>query len=275
MEPKSIQLVPLSRIEMRSNVRERLVESEQVALAANIAQNGILSPCVGYEDGPKVVPVIGHRRIDAAARTSLDCVPMIVLDHVPTPAEILILQLSENCMRSDLRVSERARAIEDLMNKSGWSAAHVSQKLGLGSEATISRLLPVLVLPRSVQDLVDAGRVPISSAAAIASVPNADERHRLIDEVLAGRLTRDKLVKRIRSNKQQNGRMRPHRAPRPKLTRVVFPLGERRSLTVTGSDLTLQAFVEWLEATLNRFRMLEPRDMELGDAFGIVNASNS
>lgn len=276
MEPKAIQSVPLGQIEVRSNLRAGFVESEQVALAANIAENGILSPCVGYEDGPKIVPVIGHRRIDAAARAGLDCVPMIVLDHVPTPAENLILQLSENCMRSDLKVSERARAIEDLMQKSGWSAAHVSQKLGMGSEATISRLLTLLVLPKAVQDLVDAGRIPISSATAIASVPSADERQRLIDEVLAGRLPRDRLVKRVKSLRSNHHRsLQQRRAKRPARERFTVRLGAGRLLTVSGPSLTLMSLTEWLQALLKRIGTLEPQDMALADAAKALSADAS
>lgn len=276
MEPKAIQLVPLDRIEVRSNVRERLVESEQVALAGNIAENGVVSPCTGYEDGPKIVPVIGHRRIDAATRAGLDRVPMIVLDHVPTPAEILILQLSENCMRSDLKVSEKARAIEDLMQKSDWSAAHVSQTLRLGSEATISRLLTLLVLPKTVLDLVDAGRIPISSAASIASVPNADERQRLIDEVLAGRLPRDRLVKRVKSLRSNHHRSsQPRRAKRPARERFTVRLGPGRSLIVSGPNLTLTSLTEWLQSLLKRIGRLEPQDMALADAAKALSADAS
>ncbi|TWT44394.1 Chromosome-partitioning protein Spo0J [Phycisphaerae bacterium RAS1] len=276
MEAKAIQLAPLSRIEVRSNVRDRLVESEQIALAGNIAENGVLSPCVGYVDGPKIVPVIGHRRIDAATRAGLDCVPMIVLDHVPTPAEILILQLSENCVRSDLRISERARAIESLMQKSDWSAARVSQKLRLGSEATISRLLTLLVLPQTVLDLVDAGRIPISSATSIASVPNADERQRLIDEVLAGRLSRDRLVKRVKSLRTSHHRSsQPRRAKRPARERFTVHLGPGRSLTVSGPNLSLTSLTEWLQALLKRIGRLEPQDMALADAAKALSADAS
>lgn len=276
MEVREIQFVPRSRIEVRSNARERLVEPEQVALAANIAENGILSPCVGYEDGPKIVPVIGHRRIDAAARAGLNCVPMIVLDHVPTPAEILILQLSENCMRSDLKVSERARALEDLMQKSDWSAAHVSQKLQLGSEATISRLLTLLVLPKTVLDLVDAGRIPISSAASIASVPNADERQRLIDEVLAGRLPRDRLVKRVKSLRGNHHRSsRPRRAKRPPRERVTVPLGEGRAITIVGPGLCVETLIMWLEDLVNRIRHVSVTGAAVKDLGALLKSAES
>ncbi len=276
METKAVRLIPISRIEVRSNVRERLLEAEQVALAANIAENGILSPCVGYEDGPKIVPVIGHRRIDAAARAGRDAVPMIILDHVPTPAEILILQLSENCMRSDLKFSERARAIEDLMQKSGWSAAHVSQKLGMGSEATISRLLTLLVLPKAVQDLVDAGRIPISSATAIAGVPSADERQRLIDEVLAGRLPRDRLVKRVKSIKRRNHQpSRPRRSIRPARQRVTVPLGEGRAITIVGPGLCVETLIMWLEDLVNRIRHVSVTGAAVKDLGALLKSAES
>lgn len=50
MEPMAIELLPIGRIEFRSNVRERLVEEEQVALAQSIKASGILVPLLGYRE---------------------------------------------------------------------------------------------------------------------------------------------------------------------------------------------------------------------------------
>lgn len=266
MESKAIQLVPLNRIKLLSNVRERLVESEQDALAANIERNGMLGPCIGYEVGSDVALVAGYRRVDAMARAGKDAVPMILLDHVPTATEFLVLQLSENCLRSGLTVSERARAYDRLMNESGWSAAEVATNVCDASEPMISKLRTLLVFSKEVQDHIDAGRIPISSAYAIATVNDADERQRLVAAVLDGRLKRDALVKRIKALKSnQRQPQRPRQAKRPPRERVTVPLGAGRTITVVGPGLCVETLITWLEELVNRIKIVNTASVRLKD----------
>lgn len=264
MEPKAIQLVPLSRIEVRSNIRERLVESEQVALALSIKHSGILVPLLGHREGAEIVVDDGHRRLDAAIRAGLEDAPMIVADHAPTPAELLTLQLVANCQRSGLKTMERVRAIDRLIRDSSWSAAEVSQRLGGPSEATISKLLTLLVLPRQVQDLIDVGRIPMSSAYAIATVTDAAERMGLIGEVLNGRLTRDKLVAEIKTRKSNGEQAKSCRRARPRRSRLAISLGNGCSVTAKP-NVTVKVFVSGLRDLLQRCDRLEPQS-ELADA---------
>ena len=273
MVSKLDQHVAISRIEVRSNVREQLIEEEQIALAQSIRANGILVPLLGHSDGDAVVVDDGHRRLDAATRAGLKAVPMIVAEHVPAPAELLTLQLVANCQRSSLKTMERVRAIAKLMTESGWSASEVSLRLGGPSEATISKLLTLLVLPKEVQDLIDAGRIPTSSAYSIATVNDAEERQRLVAAVLDGGLKRDELVKRIKSLKRNH--QQPRRAKRPARDRFTIRVGPGRSLTVSGLNLTLTSLTEWLQALLKRIGTLEPQDMALADAAKALSADAS
>jgi ParB family chromosome partitioning protein len=264
MESKLVENVPVGRIKSRGNIRERLVEEEQVALAESVKINGILVPLLGHREGEVVVVDDGHRRLDAAIRAGLETVPMLVSDHVPTRAELLMLQLIANCARSGLKTMERVRGIDGLMRESGWPASEVSRRLDGPSEASISRLLALLVLPREVQDLIDAGRIPISSAYAIATVPDAAERDRLIAEVLNGRLTRDKVVAVVKARKSGNGRSQPLKRSKTRGARVVVPLGGGCSIAFK-TGVTLQTFVSWLVDLSERFRRFEPQ-IELAEA---------
>lgn len=267
MDSKFVQLVPLNQIEVRSNVRERLLETEQDELSESIKQNGIRVPCIGYEDGPRIVPVDGHRRIDAAIRAGEVSVPMLLVDHVPSPTEILILQLVVNCHRSSLKPTERARAIQRLMQESGWSAAQVSTKLSEQSQSMISKLLTLLVHPKEVQDLIDSGRIPISSAYALATVADADDRQRLVAEILDGSLKRDQLVKRIKLLKNESRRAsRPRNANRPPRERFTVFMGAGRAITVTGPNLTLRTAAEWLQVLLDRINALQSHELGLAEA---------
>lgn len=266
MESMAIELVPLSRIEVRSNVRQRLVEEEQVALAESIRQNGIQVPCIGYEDGAFVVPLDGHRRIDAAPRAGLDAVPMCVLDHPPSPGEVARLQLVINCHRSDLKPTERGRAYERLMTEFGVTAAELASHANEKSESTISRLTTILVLPKPIQDLIDAGRIPVSSGCALATVTSADERERLVAGVLDGTLNRDQLVKRIKSLRSTPLRTaRPRRSNRPARQRVTLSLGAGRAITVAGPGLSVETLITWLDQLLDRIKRINAPGVGLKD----------
>lgn len=271
MEPKLVENVPVSPIVSRGNIRKGLVEEDQVPLAESIKVNGILVPLLGHREGDAIVVDDGHRRLDAARRAGLDTVPMIVADCVPTTSELLTLQLVANCARSGLTTMEQVRAMDRLITEGGCTAAQVSLALGgRPSAPMISKLLSLLVHPRQVQDLIDAGRVPISSAYAIATVPDGGERERLIAEVLAGRLTRDKLVAVIKAGKSDNGRAQPRKPSKPRRARVVVPLGDGCSVAFKPG-VTVQAFITRLQDLMQRCVGLEPQ-IELAEAVKALSA---
>lgn len=270
------QSMAINRIEVRSNIREQLGEEEQVAFAQGIRANGILVPLLGHREGDLVVVDDGHRRLDAATRAGLEVVPILVADHAPTPAELLTLQLVANCQRSNLKPMERVRAIDRLMKESGWSAAQVSDRLGERSESMISKLLTLLVLPKEMQDLIDAGRIPISSGYALATVNDSNKREQLVAGVLEGRLKRDDLVKRVKSLRSNHHRSsRLQRAKRPPRERVTVPLGAGRAITVAGPDLSVETLIAWLDQLLNRIRRINAPGVGLKDLGGLLKGFES
>jgi ParB family chromosome partitioning protein len=240
-----VQQVPTGKPVSPGNVRARLDEEEQVSLAQSIAQNGIIVPLLGHYEGDAIIVDDGHRRLDAARRAGLATVPMLIAETAPTPAERVTLQLLANTQRQGLKVTEHARALHELMQATGWSAAEVSLRLGRPSPGTISKLLSLLVLPREVQDLIDAGRIPMSSAYAICTVPDAQERQRLTQAVLEGGLTRDRLVAETKAVKAGRPVARSTKRQRIARERVVIRLGEGRSVTVSAPSLTVESVIAW------------------------------
>ncbi|HKQ49863.1 MAG TPA: ParB/RepB/Spo0J family partition protein [Phycisphaerae bacterium] len=263
--------MPIELIKVGQNIRDSLVEEEQVTLAHSIEQNRIVVPLLGHYEGTDIVVDDGHRRLDAAIRAGLDAVPMIVAELAPTPAEILTLQLVANCARTGLKTMERVRAIDRLMNETGWPAAMVTSKLGGPSAAMISKLLTLLVLPKSVQDLIDAGRIPMSSAYAIAIVADSVERERLIGEVVNGRLTRDRLVAEIKANRSKKSRSQ--KSKRESVPRLVLPLGEGRSITVAGPAMTVNLLITWVEELLNRIKSVNAQGVTLTDIVKVISGA--
>jgi ParB/RepB/Spo0J family partition protein len=235
-------------------VRERRSEEDRLALAQSVKQSGILVALLGHCEDSDIVLDDGYGRLDAAAAAGLETVPMVVSDHAPTPAELITLQLVVNTLRSDLTVMEKSRALARLMQETGWSAAQVSVKLGKPSPASISKLLALQVHPREVQDLIDAGRIPMSSAYFIATVADAAERERLIREVLDGRLTRDRLVAQTKVVKAGRSAAPPRKPRQVVRERVSIPLGEGRSVSVSAPTLSVESLIAWFADLAERIR---------------------
>lgn len=265
MPERIVQDIPTEKPISRGNMRTRFDEEVQVSLTQSIAQNGILVPLLGHPEGDRIVVDDGHRRLDAAKRAALPTVPMIVAEHAPTAAERGMLQLLANTLRVDLKIMEKSRALAGLMKETNWSAADVSLKLGGPSPASISKLLTLLVLPREVQDFIDAGRIPMSSAYIIATVADAAERERLIQEVLSGRLTRDRLVAQTKANKSAAGVTRPRKPRQARRERLVIPLGPGRSVALSAPTLSVECVLAWLTDLVDRIRTAGANGRALGD----------
>lgn len=242
----TLQTIQISLIQTKPQVRERIEEKDQLSLTQSIKHNGVLVPLLGHLEGSKTVLDDGHRRLDAAKRAGLEMIPMIVSDHIPSPAERVQFQLLANAHRKDLEITEQARAIQQLMQETGWPASEVSIKLGGPSPSTISKLLAILVLPPQVQNMVDSGKLPMSSAYTIATVKDSAERQCLVDEVLAGRMTRDRLVKHVKSNRSGKKSLSSPRRKRIPKQRITIPLGQGRSVVVSAPSLSSDQVANWL-----------------------------
>jgi ParB-like chromosome segregation protein Spo0J len=191
---------------------------------------------------------------------------MIVSERAPSPAERLALMLVVNTQRADLKVMERARAIQQLIEETKWTAAEVSTRLGGPSPASISKLLTLLVLPREIQDLIDSDRLAMSSGYSIATIQDGAERQRLVEGVLSGKLTRDKVAALTKSHRaaRRNGSARP-RAVRPRMNRIVFPVGPGRRITVSAPELSVESVTKWIGDLLAALRQADAGGLALED----------
>jgi ParB-like chromosome segregation protein Spo0J len=199
---------------------------------------------------------------------------MIVSDHIPSPAERIQFQLLANAHRRDLEITDHARAIKELMHESNFTASEVSIKLGGPSPATISKLLAILVLPRPVQNLVDCGKLPMSSAYTIATVKDAAQREHLIEEVLAGRMTRDRLVKHVKAKchvKKTIPKTTRKRVPKERLT---IQLGLGRSIVVSAPSMTIEQISGWLVGLASQLKDADMENRSSGEVVKIISDAN-
>jgi ParB/RepB/Spo0J family partition protein len=246
MNVRELRKVSVSQIDCEAQVRSDFAEAGLVGLAQSLTAVGLQQPILLRAVADRFVVIDGERRLRAAKRAGWKEIEAIVEEAVPTEPERILKQLVSNCQRQNLSPIETARAIEQLMAKSGCTAAEAASKIG-SSAPTCSKLLSLLTLPDEIRALLHTDRLATSAGYEIAKTKDPKRRAQLIARALKGALTREAAARGSRGRKGK--------AKRP---RVVIPVGEGRTLAITGPDLRLAVLIEIIEAAAARLRSLQP-----------------
>ena len=140
---------------------EKLVNQE---LFEDIRSRGILQPLLArrLEDG-RVELIGGHRRLlalQALGKTPEDA-DVKILENV-SDVDAILMALSENRYRQDLKPVEEARAFQTLQ-KYKLSIKQIAKKVNR-SESYVRGRLSLLEMPAEVQNLIQSGKVDVSYA---------------------------------------------------------------------------------------------------------------
>lgn len=272
MEAKTVHHVPPARLKREPQPRTNMDAEALAGLAQTIRETGILQPLLVRQEGNELIVVEGHRRLEAALKIGLPTVPVIVESGELSQSDVVYRQLITNCQRADLTPMETARGVKQLMDLSSWSAAQVSVKLGM-SPGKVSKLLALLDLPESVQEQIEKGALPLTTAYALTNAPDAQSQQVLAELAAGGGLTREEVVKRAKATS------RPERVgsavPRKRKERTTFkiPMGAGRSVSVAGPAFSLGSMIDWLTDILDRLRTAQDEGIELQDAVERVTSS--
>lgn len=140
------------------------------ALAASIAEHGVLQPILVTETLEGYQLVAGERRVRAARMAGLERIPAVVRQLADLHQ--LELALVENIQRADLNPIEEAHAYRQLIDDFGFSQDQVAGKVGR-ARSTVANTLRLLDADPGVQEAVAAGRISEGHARAVFSLPNA------------------------------------------------------------------------------------------------------
>ena len=149
--------IPITRI--RANPfqpRKRFDAESLAALAASIAANGVIQPILVSETIDGYQLVAGERRLRAAQVAGLERIPAVVRQLIDR--DQLELALVENLQREDLDPLETADAYRQLMNRFGFTADDVANRVGR-ARSTVANTLRLLDLAPEVQAAVADGRL--------------------------------------------------------------------------------------------------------------------
>ena len=218
--------IPLDRIVANPyQPRRSMPGAELEALAASIAEHGVLQPILVTETLEGYRLVAGERRVRAARLAGLARIPAVVRELADRHQ--LELALVENVQRSDLNAIEEAHAYRQLIDEFGYSQEEVAQKVGR-ARSTVANTLRLLDLDPVVQAAVGDGAISEGHARAMAGLDGPGQVG-LLQIVIARALSVrqvEELVRRLQTPSQAAGV--PARAGDPDVERVEEDL--RRAL---------------------------------------------
>jgi ParB family chromosome partitioning protein len=211
--------IPLAKIGPDPDQPREEFEPEALArLADSLKARGQLQPIrVRWdEDRGQYIIVCGERRWRAAELAGLPTMSCVILDGPVAPAELLALQLVENMLREDLRPIEQARAFRTLIDSNGWSTRQLAAELAV-TQSDVVRALALLELPSPVQEQVEQGTLPPSTAYEISKVEDPAAQAELAARVVSEGLSRQETVAAVRRSASKPARAKgrggkPHKA---------------------------------------------------------------
>lgn len=195
--------IPLDRVHTNPWQPRRSMDDEALeALAASIAEHGVIQPVLVTEVADGFRLVAGERRVRAARLVGLERIPAVVRQLADR--EQLELALVENVQRADLGPIEEANAYRQLIDEFGLTQETVAARVGR-ARSTIANTLRLLELDPRVQDAVADGRLTEGHARALVGL-DRDQQARLLDSIVGQALSvrqTEELVRRLREPKPE------------------------------------------------------------------------
>jgi ParB family transcriptional regulator, chromosome partitioning protein len=265
MKNEQIEQVPVELIDFAPQVRENPEDEAIEFVAESLKENGQLHPVRLLPVGARYQVVTGARRLLAARRRGWQSIAAIIERADLSEADILMRRLTENGARKALRPIELALGLKRLIDLTGLPAGEAARRIG-ASGPTASKLLSLLSLSEDVQNKVQAGQIPESTAYVIASqVPDRSKQVELAAEVAERGLTRDEVMAAVRETRATTN-------SKSSASRGIAKLEGGRSVSVRGDGLTLELFVACLEKVLASARKARRQGVELASFLKAFNA---
>ena len=166
--------------------RDRFDEETLTALAASIAEVGVVQPIIVRKsiDGYEIIA--GERRWRAAQRAGLRSIPALVRQADDKGA--LEAAVVENVHRQDLNALEEAAAYRQLIDDFGLTQEDVAARVGR-SRSAVANTVRLLNLDPSVQRLVVEGHLSAGHGRALLTLEDEGAQHALAEEIVRENLT--------------------------------------------------------------------------------------
>ncbi len=194
--------VPVELVRRNPYQPRVLAEKEAMdALAASVAEHGVLQPILVVETVDGYQLIAGERRLRAAEMVGLERIPAVIRSTIPERHQ-LELALIENLQRADLNPLEQARAFRQLIVEFGLTQEQVAERVGR-SRSGVANTMRLLELAETVQDAVAEGLISEGHARALAGLEGHAQQEALLALVLKGDLSvrqTEELARRLKSD---------------------------------------------------------------------------
>ncbi|MFQ5542346.1 MAG: ParB/RepB/Spo0J family partition protein, partial [Candidatus Binatia bacterium] len=173
--------IPLEKITLsKTNPRKHFDPAALADLAENIKIHGVLQPILVRPDGKKHQLVVGERRFRASQKANLKTIPAITKKL--TDEEAFELGMIENLQREDLSEIEEARGYRYMLDKFGYKAEDLAEKINK-SRAYIYGRLKLANLCKKGQKALEKGEINASTGLLVARIPGKEQQEKALQEV--------------------------------------------------------------------------------------------
>ena len=195
-------LIPIEKIFRDETQPRKEFDNEKIGeLAQSIEKNGLIQPLIVTQTGMDTYTLVaGERRWRAAQITELKLLPALLLPKDLDKDEISLI---ENIQREDLKVSEEAKAYQNLIEKNGYTHETLSKIVGK-SRSHITNLMRILELDNFFLDLLNSGIISMGHARALIGKTPNDFDDATIKQIASGKISVRDLEKTRRKIKTQD-----------------------------------------------------------------------
>lgn len=255
---KGALLLPVDRVFPDPDQPRQEFDAEEIErLALSLKDRGQLQPIRVRPDpsARRWIIIAGERRWRAAQHAGLAQIAAVEISGELSPEMILEDQLVENCLRVDLRPIEQARAFKILMDRLGLTQTQLARRLNV-SLGSVNGALSLLTLPETVQQTVEQGGLPASSAILLTKLSDPAEQQRLATEAVEAGLSRSEIKATVSARAAKN----TSNAPKERREDIRLSDGERVVVILSDPLASDSAVQSALKRALNQFTR-ERRDV--------------
>ena len=173
-------------------------------LSNSIKERGVIQPLIvrkSEKQNEKFELIAGERRLQASQAAGLHEVPVIIIEA--DNLKSLELAIVENVQRRDLNPVEEAKGYKRLIDEFGYDQEKVSKFIGK-SRSHVSNSIRILLLPKSILELIENEKLSLGHAKVLVGLTNAEFlAKKIANKNLSVRQT-ESLVKSLRSKNLTN-----------------------------------------------------------------------
>jgi ParB/RepB/Spo0J family partition protein len=241
------QKIRLCDLDFTGNLRWDPDEPADPKLTEAMKNHGLMQPILvePMNEAGKHRVVDGYRRTKSAFSLRWTHIDANLIETSRDETQRISKQLVINTVRENLKPSIVSKAIFHVMSEGDCTSTEAIETLGL-SKGNGSKQKSLLNLCRDVLAKADSGELPKESAYLISRISSPSDQLAIAQQVVDEKLPRAKVEAMVAELLEQRGKVRRS------MTRCVFPLEGKGSISIAAPALDLKMLISILESLLKK-----------------------